>query len=312
MQVDDVGKLRDDQVQAICLFELFDLLFKLEPLEDLPHVFREAGDVVRKVPADVVGVALELGKIEFATVVKTEVLSAAGNVVQDRVELLGLSLLEFLVAFDDRSFGRLEDAIESAQHGHGKHDPLVLRWTIRATAKIGDLPDEVRQVLVRHAVLRQSTGIESFAHRAGPADFRQEVLESRSLEQRLSRPLQYIVASLACCSSRTGPILPRSAFEALFSFARSVQQQDFERGLRCRPKPRGSRCLDRPPKAPRRTPKGEMRDLPVMVHNRFLPDPIKYAHRVLKVVAFDPPRFQPVIGSSCLRASAHAWFGFHG
>ncbi|MCY7299488.1 MAG: hypothetical protein LH616_09790, partial [Ilumatobacteraceae bacterium] len=45
--------------------------------ENLPHVFGEPSDVVRKVPSDVVRVALELREIERAVVVKAEVLAAA-------------------------------------------------------------------------------------------------------------------------------------------------------------------------------------------------------------------------------------------
>lgn len=52
-------------------------------------------------------------------------------------------------------------AVKTAQHGHGQHHPLVLRWTVRPTQEVGDLPDKIGElVMVGHRRLRQA-GISS-------------------------------------------------------------------------------------------------------------------------------------------------------
>ncbi len=51
----------------------------------------------------------------------------------------------------DLGLGRRQHAVEPAQHGHGQHDPLVLRRPVRPAQQVGDLPDQVRKVVVvRH------------------------------------------------------------------------------------------------------------------------------------------------------------------
>lgn len=39
--------------------------------------------------------------------------------------------------------GRREHTVETAEHRHRQHDPLVLRWPIGATQQIGNLPNEI-------------------------------------------------------------------------------------------------------------------------------------------------------------------------
>ena len=64
-----------------------------------------------------------------------------------------LAALAPLVLGQDLGLGRREHAVEAAQHGHGQHDALVLRRAVRAAQQVGDLPDQVREVVVvRHRV----------------------------------------------------------------------------------------------------------------------------------------------------------------
>ena len=62
-----------------------------------------------------------------------------------------LAALPLRMLCQDPRLARGEHAIEPAQHGHGKHDPLVLRRTVGAAQQVGDLPDQIREVVViRH------------------------------------------------------------------------------------------------------------------------------------------------------------------
>jgi hypothetical protein len=86
----DLGELLDDEEQAVSLRQLGDLLLELEILEDLPGLRREALDVVRQVLGDLVGVALQLLKVELTGVVELQPRSA----VQDRFNVLDAAALE--------------------------------------------------------------------------------------------------------------------------------------------------------------------------------------------------------------------------
>ena len=59
-----------------------------------------------------------------------------------------LPALTPLVLGEDLGLGRREHAIESAQHGHGQHDALVLRRTIGPAQQIRDLPDQIGELFV--------------------------------------------------------------------------------------------------------------------------------------------------------------------
>src|ERR1017187_8535543 len=76
--------------------------------------------------------------------------SLSGRLVQHPVERVvaefaSLSLLEF---GQDLRLGRGEYAVETAQHRHGQHHPLVLRRAVRPAQQVGDVPNEVRVFLV--------------------------------------------------------------------------------------------------------------------------------------------------------------------
>ena len=110
---------------------------------------REALDVADEVLLDVVRVALELLEVERRVVVE----ALAGGLVELGVERVAFELaaLAPLVLGQDLGLGRREHAVEAAQHGHRQHDALVLRRAIRAAQQVGDLPDQVREVVVvRH------------------------------------------------------------------------------------------------------------------------------------------------------------------
>ena len=93
-----------------------------------------------------VGVALQLLEVERRVVVE----ALAGGLVERCVERLALELapLPSLVLGQDLRLGRREDAVEAAQHRHGQHDALVLRRPVGAAQQVGDLPDQVREVVV--------------------------------------------------------------------------------------------------------------------------------------------------------------------
>ena len=74
----------------------------------------------------------------------------AGGSVQELVERVvvepaALALLQF---GEDLGLGRGKHAVEPAEHGHGQHDPLVLRRAVRPAEQVGDLPDQVGEVVM--------------------------------------------------------------------------------------------------------------------------------------------------------------------
>ena len=86
-----------------------------------------------------------------------------------RVErvVLELAALALLVLGQDLGLGRREHAVEAAQHGHGQHDALVLRRAVGTAQQVGDLPDQVREVVVvRH---RSVHSIKGGLARSSPA-----------------------------------------------------------------------------------------------------------------------------------------------
>jgi hypothetical protein len=90
--------------------------------------------------------ALEPFEIEIRVVVEA--------LARDLVEALVDGFAFDLAAFEPRmlrqdpGFRRGEHAIESAQHGHGQHDALVLRRTVGTAQQVGNLPDQVREIVV--------------------------------------------------------------------------------------------------------------------------------------------------------------------
>ena len=148
MQV-DIGEFRDDEVEDARLAHPLDFILELEEFEDVAHIPREAIDVADEVPLDVVGIALELLEVERGAIVE----ALAGGSVQPQVQgcALDLAALAPRVLGQNLGLRRGEHAVEPAQHRHGQHDALVLRRPVWAAQQIGDLPDQVREVVVvRH------------------------------------------------------------------------------------------------------------------------------------------------------------------
>ena len=77
----DLAELGDEEIQAVRLVELGDVLLKAEMVDDLAGAAGEALDVVGQVGGDVVGIALELLEGEAAGVVE----GLPGHPVQNAV-----------------------------------------------------------------------------------------------------------------------------------------------------------------------------------------------------------------------------------
>ena len=73
---------------------------------------RKTLDVVRQVLRGLIGLALELLEVQLARVVE----GVAGDLVQDRLRVLDLALLQSGVAFQHLGFGRLQDAVEATEN----------------------------------------------------------------------------------------------------------------------------------------------------------------------------------------------------
>ena len=116
----DLAELGDDQVEPVGLVELGDVLLEAEVFDDLAGAAGEALDVVGQVGGDVVRVALELLEGEAAGVVE----GTGRRPGEDRLEVLDLAALQALELGQDLVLGRLQHAVQPAQHGQGQHDSL--------------------------------------------------------------------------------------------------------------------------------------------------------------------------------------------
>jgi len=124
------------------LVELLDLGLKAEVLDDLAGTLAEAGDVMLQVGGDVGGVVGELGKVEAAGVVE----GLPGDVFEHRLGVGKLTALEALMPREHRGLGRLEHAVEAAEHGERQDHAAVLGGLVGAAQQIGDTPDEADPV----------------------------------------------------------------------------------------------------------------------------------------------------------------------
>ena len=69
--------------------------------------------------------------------------------VQPDVEGLAFeSAAPAVVLGQDFLLARGEHAVEPSEHGHGQHDALVLRRAVGTAQQVGDLPDQVGEVVV--------------------------------------------------------------------------------------------------------------------------------------------------------------------
>src|SRR5262249_20030948 len=92
----------------------------------------------------------------------------ASGIVQDSVERIVVesTALTPLVLRKDFRFGWCEHAVEAAQHSHGQHDALILWRTIGATQQVGNLPDEVGEIVMVGHRLPHPVWLQ---HAPGPA-----------------------------------------------------------------------------------------------------------------------------------------------
>lgn len=121
MEVDRREALQDQEQQAR-LIQLGDRVAEVEALQDLPHVRAEAGQVVTQVRGQVRRVGEEAPEVVAAGVVEGVPRGAAELVVT----VLQAEVLELGVALEHRFLGRLQDAVDPAQHGEGQDHVLVL------------------------------------------------------------------------------------------------------------------------------------------------------------------------------------------
>jgi hypothetical protein len=142
----DIGELLRDEVEQAGLGEAVNLGVELEALEDVAHGRGEGLQVGAEVLADMVLVAHELLQVEGRGVVE----KLAGFPQQERlgVDLGGGALLQL---DEHGGLGRLQHAIQSAQHRERKDDLSVFRLLVIATQEIGHGPDEGGKIGVAHA-----------------------------------------------------------------------------------------------------------------------------------------------------------------
>ncbi len=147
--VDDVGVKIDggeflgDQIEQVRLGEPVDLDGEFEALENVAHVGRKALHIGRQMRPDVVLVADQLAQVEGGRVVE----ALAGLAQQERLGVQpGLLLVRELR--QHRRLGRLQHAIETAEHGEGQDDLAVVGLLVVAAQKVGDRPDEGGQGLM--------------------------------------------------------------------------------------------------------------------------------------------------------------------
>ena len=172
----DLGELLDHQVEAVGLVKLLDLGLEAEVLDDLAGTLAEAGDVVLQVGGDVGGVVGELGKVEAAGVVKR----LPGDVVEHRLDVGKLTALEALMPREHRGLGRLEHAVEAAEHSERQDHAAVLGGLVGAAQQVRDTPDEADLVAeavhqrcpFRRALLPSSPSERVRHHSIGTGDGR--------------------------------------------------------------------------------------------------------------------------------------------
>ena len=108
MQI-DVGELLRDEIEQACLVEAIDLDVKVESLEDVPHLWREALQIATEVFTDVILVAHQLLQVEGVGVVEM----LPGLLPQERFGIQPGFLTLHLLCKHSR-LGRLENTVEPA------------------------------------------------------------------------------------------------------------------------------------------------------------------------------------------------------
>ena len=139
----DPGHRLDDGIEAVARIELLDLVAELELLEDAPCRVGEAVDVGDEIGRDVLAVAQQLLESVGADVVEGLLAALPDHAGQQAGNgvFRGTGGDQARVFGQHRILGRLQHAIEAAQHDHRQHDQPVLRRAVRPAQAVGDLPD---------------------------------------------------------------------------------------------------------------------------------------------------------------------------
>ncbi|MOA08256.1 hypothetical protein D3C78_1280080 [compost metagenome] len=132
----DSGELLGHQVQQVGLLKLLQPAIEGEVLEHLTGVGGELGNVVLQVSPGAGGA--EAGQGELRDVIE----GGAGRAGQQQVEIHATGL-ERLVLAAHGIAGRLQHALQAAQHGERQDDAAKLGLPEVATQHVGHVPDEV-------------------------------------------------------------------------------------------------------------------------------------------------------------------------
>jgi hypothetical protein len=149
----DPGEFLRHEVEEISLRQSIDLRVKIEALEDVAHGGSERLDVGAQVLADIVLIAHQRLHVEGRGVVEID----AGLLEKERFRIQP-RLFPCRGFRQDRRLRGFEHAIQSPQHGERQDHFAVLGLLIVSPQKIGDGPNEGREVgLVRSAAARRRT-----------------------------------------------------------------------------------------------------------------------------------------------------------
>ena len=141
----DAGEPLGHLIEQLGLVEPVDLGRELEALEDVADVLREALDVGEEVRRDVVLVADQAPHVEPVGVVEGE----ARLPEQERLGVHALLRLGLELG-QRRVLGRLQDAVEPAEHRERQDDLAVVGLLVVPPQQVRDRPDERRQCLLVH------------------------------------------------------------------------------------------------------------------------------------------------------------------
>ena len=143
----DFGELSDHLVEHVRAAQSIDLDREVELVDHVLRRRREPADVERERVGDRVRIVEQLRERERAGV--EELL--AGDGLEDGFEVLDLAG-QLLVSLQDGVFGRLEHAVEPADHGEREDHLAVLGLLVVAAQEVRDRPDERGVVTDRLAV----------------------------------------------------------------------------------------------------------------------------------------------------------------
>ena len=142
----DLRELRHHQIQQVVVVEAVDLHIEVELLHDVAGRLREPRDVVAQVPGHVVGIAQQ--RVERVPGHVHERL--IGHLLQQRLAV-AQCLRQVRHGLQHLGLGRLQHAVQPAQHRQRKDHPPVLGLLVHAPQQVRHRPDEPGVVLDRRA-----------------------------------------------------------------------------------------------------------------------------------------------------------------